>query len=65
MGWRNFFFSCAVVSFFWLWQKIVSGVNQVPVLLLCQFFWLLQEIVFGSTVSKKDSYCVSSIEKIR
>jgi hypothetical protein len=51
MGWRNFFFSCAVVSVFWF----LAGNNfrcylpTIPVVPLCLFFWLRREIVLGCT----------------
>jgi hypothetical protein len=53
-------------SVFWLWREIVLGVTYVStisVVLLCKLFWLRQEIIFGCTVSKKDSYSVSLIER--
>ncbi len=67
-----FFFVAAGNSFwlhrlvFWLWQEIVLGVTSlptIPVVPLCQFFWLRREVVFGYSVSKKDSYLVSLIER--
>ncbi len=51
---------------FWLWQEKSLGVTSlstIPVVPLCQFFWLRREIVFGYSVSKKDSYSVSLIER--
>ncbi len=52
---------------FWLWQEIVLGVTSLPIvpyqLCHCVGFWLRQEIVFGYSVSKKDSYSVSLIER--
>ncbi len=53
-------------SDFWLWREIVLGVTSlptIPVVPLCEFFWLWREIVFGYSVSKKDSYLVSLIER--
>ncbi len=54
-------------QFFWLWQEIVLGVTYlptIPVVPLCQFFGCGGKyIVFGCTVSKKDSYLVSLIER--
>ncbi len=74
--------SCAVVSFFLLRQEIVFGCTgqffgcggkQFQVLLpylsyhtscaIVSVFWLQWEIVFGYSVSKKDSYSVSLIER--
>jgi hypothetical protein len=65
VGWRNFFSSCAVVSVFWLWRKIILGVTYLPYhLWRCVFFlvvvgnsfglhrsvfWLWREIVLGVT----------------
>ncbi len=43
------------------WPTLVC--TTPPVLPLCQFFLLRQEVVFGCTVSKKDSYLVSLIER--
>jgi hypothetical protein len=51
MGWRNFFSSCAVVSFIQFWQEIGFGVTYV---LRVQYscgvvlvFWFWREIFFG------------------
>jgi hypothetical protein len=41
----------------------VTSLPTMPVVPLCQFFWLRGEIVFGYSVSKKDSYLVSLIER--
>jgi hypothetical protein len=65
VGWRIFFFSCAVVSVFGFWQERVLGVTYLPYQLCrCVFFlvavrnsfglhrsvfWLWQEIVTGVT----------------
>jgi hypothetical protein len=53
-------------SVFWLWREIVLGVTYlltIPVVPKCQFFGCGRKKVFGCTVSKKDSYLVSLIEK--
>jgi hypothetical protein len=54
-------------SVFWLWWEIVLGVTSLPnvpyQLCRCVSFWLRREIVFGYSVSKKDSYLVSLIER--
>jgi hypothetical protein len=54
-------------SVFWLWREIVLGVTSLPIipyqLCHCVSFWLRREIVFGYSVSKKDSYSVSLIER--
>ncbi len=52
-------------SIFWLWREIVLGVTSlptIPVVPLCQFF-CCGEKQFGYSVSKKDSYSVSLIER--
>jgi hypothetical protein len=52
VGWRNFFFSCAVVSVFRFWQEIGVGVTFVlRVQYRCGIvlvFWFWQEIVFSA-----------------
>jgi hypothetical protein len=62
---EELFFSCAVVSVFWLWRELVLGVSYLPYQLCrCVFFfvaagksfglhrsviWLWQEKVLGFT----------------
>jgi hypothetical protein len=51
-------------SVFWLWPEIVFlTYRTISVVPLCQFFGCGGEIVFGYSVSKKDSYSVSLIER--
>ncbi len=54
-------------SVFWLWWDIVLGVTYLPTIPVVpcavSVFWLRQEIVFSCTVSKKDFYSVSLIER--
>jgi hypothetical protein len=65
VGWRNFFQLCCCVSFL-----VVAG-NSFRCYLLTyhtscavvSVFWLRQKIVFGCTVSKKDFYSFSLIER--
>jgi hypothetical protein len=68
-----FFFVAAGNSFwlhssvFWLWWEIVLGVTSVPIvpyqLCLCVSFLVAAGFFFGYSVSKKDSYLVSLIER--
>ncbi len=52
---------------FWLWWEKVLGVTSLPTIhtscAVVSIFWLRREIVFGYSVSKKDSYSVSLIER--
>ncbi len=54
-------------SVFWLWQDNVLGVTSLPIvpyqLCHCVSFMVRREIVFSYSVSKKDSYLVSLIER--
>ncbi len=53
-------------SVFWLWREIVLRCYLLIYHISCAIvwvFWLRREIVFGCTVSKKDSYLVSLIER--
>ncbi len=47
-GLEELFFSCAVVSVFWLWQEIVLGVTYLPYkLCFCVFFLVAMGNSFG------------------
>ncbi len=62
-GLEELFSSCVIVSVFWLWREIVFRVTQITSCAIVSVFWLWGEIVFGFTVSKKNSYWVSLMEK--
>ncbi len=63
---REIVFGCTG-QFFWLWWEKVLDVTSLLIIpyQLCfvSIFWLRREIVVGYSVSKKDSYSVSLIER--
>ncbi len=61
-------YTCAIVSVFWLWREIVLWQEIVLKMRTpFDFLWAVSTkksyLVFGCTVSKKDSYSVSLIER--